>query len=53
MSSAAWCDRIEGILEKYPRGKVPWEDLDPKGPKHAKIPDLSAYVVEVQMGLGL
>lgn len=40
------------LLLSYGPGKIPWEAVDPKGPKRVRIPDLRPYVVEVQLRLG-
>lgn len=45
----AWAHQIADILSRYPRGKVPWQTINPKGPAPVRIDDLSPYIANHQL----
>ena len=47
-SPEAWRHVLTNVLANYPKGKVPWQTIDPKGPAPNNIPDLSPYALELQ-----
>lgn len=51
MHPEAWRNVLEPLLARYPYG-IPWDKIDDKGIRRVNIPDLRAYVVDVQPTLG-
>lgn len=46
-NSEAWHNMIQNLLKRYPRGRVPWNEISPKWVHtSSSVPKLSDYVVE-------
>ncbi len=51
MNPEAWAHYLKEVLERYPWGKVPWQAINPKGPRPVVIPDLAGYAIATQLPL--
>lgn len=51
-NAESWLARtLRPLLDTYGKGKIPWEIINDKGPKHVNIPNLSEYEVIRQLDL--